>query len=659
MLKVKILPNNQILINESVVSDSVKHEKIKFDFSKEWEGYSKTAVFSYEDQIYNIILNEDNEFCTGENECYIPYEVIKSPCFTVSVFGVDREKRITTTRSKIAVLESGYELGDAPSDPTPDEYSQITQIMLDSRDMAQSVRTDADRGVFNGKSAYELAVKNGFLGTEKEWLESLKGDDANVEELTNTLCKSNLLPLKLTADTLLFQKSIVEGINITENKNTLLIYDINISAGDIIHFDDYVNYKYYIKRWINNAWGDFTVGGGWRTSDTVWSEGDERLVLYVRRNDNTEVTENDYNTVLSDFSLIPSSYIPDRFEKTEAVAESNKDVILLALKNKRFKHLNHYDSSKVISYETKFTTFDIPINVSRENGLYGYNINPSSYIINNDNGKTYYVSPNGLSNHDGTSPDTPFNHIQKALNMEDANTIILLDGEYISNTHFYAGCEIAKSVNIIGYGNVIINNGSNEPMVVKNACYFENIRFTGGKSALSTLLQKELCTFVDCVFEKSTVSNGFSAVGGNYIMYHCSANDNMRDGFNYHSNTTSYPVNAVEIECNGFFNGENDSTQINNCSTMHETGGKIIRIGCEYGYSRGGVITDADGAKSINVSCIAYSTLTNETNRNGNFVCIDSDMWLYDCISHGSVYDTINDSGYLYSNKTFNKVIEI
>ena len=26
-----------------------------------------------------------------------------------------------------------------------------------------------------GKSAYDLAVKNGFKGTEKEWLESLKG----------------------------------------------------------------------------------------------------------------------------------------------------------------------------------------------------------------------------------------------------------------------------------------------------------------------------------------------------------------------------------------------------------------------------------------------------------------------------------------------------
>lgn len=29
----------------------------------------------------------------------------------------------------------------------------------------------------DGKSAYQIAIENGFIGTESEWLESLKGDD--------------------------------------------------------------------------------------------------------------------------------------------------------------------------------------------------------------------------------------------------------------------------------------------------------------------------------------------------------------------------------------------------------------------------------------------------------------------------------------------------
>lgn len=36
--------------------------------------------------------------------------------------------------------------------------------------------------VVHGLSAYELAVKNGFEGTEQEWLESLKGQGQTVDK---------------------------------------------------------------------------------------------------------------------------------------------------------------------------------------------------------------------------------------------------------------------------------------------------------------------------------------------------------------------------------------------------------------------------------------------------------------------------------------------
>lgn len=34
-------------------------------------------------------------------------------------------------------------------------------------------------GKVTGKSAYEIAQKKGYTGTEAEWLESLKGSDGN------------------------------------------------------------------------------------------------------------------------------------------------------------------------------------------------------------------------------------------------------------------------------------------------------------------------------------------------------------------------------------------------------------------------------------------------------------------------------------------------
>lgn len=37
-------------------------------------------------------------------------------------------------------------------------------------------------GSIHGKSAYEIAVENGFIGTEEEWLESLHGNDYIITE---------------------------------------------------------------------------------------------------------------------------------------------------------------------------------------------------------------------------------------------------------------------------------------------------------------------------------------------------------------------------------------------------------------------------------------------------------------------------------------------
>jgi len=42
----------------------------------------------------------------------------------------------------------------------------------------------------NGKSAYELAVENGFVGTEQEWLNSLKGEKGDPQTEINSLYQS-------------------------------------------------------------------------------------------------------------------------------------------------------------------------------------------------------------------------------------------------------------------------------------------------------------------------------------------------------------------------------------------------------------------------------------------------------------------------------------
>ena len=40
----------------------------------------------------------------------------------------------------------------------------------------ETLEGNLSNDVLRGYSAYEVAVQNGFKGTEKEWLESLKGE---------------------------------------------------------------------------------------------------------------------------------------------------------------------------------------------------------------------------------------------------------------------------------------------------------------------------------------------------------------------------------------------------------------------------------------------------------------------------------------------------
>ena len=61
------------------------------------------------------------------------------------------------------IRPSGFDGESSNVPPTPDLYQQLLQKI-------------SEKGA-DGKSAFEIAVENGFIGTETEWLESLKGSD--------------------------------------------------------------------------------------------------------------------------------------------------------------------------------------------------------------------------------------------------------------------------------------------------------------------------------------------------------------------------------------------------------------------------------------------------------------------------------------------------
>lgn len=62
-----------------------------------------------------------------------------------------------------------------------------------------------------GPSAYDIALKNGFKGTEKQWLESLKGDKGERGDSLEINCLEGILMKKYTSDDLWSVTNILCG----------------------------------------------------------------------------------------------------------------------------------------------------------------------------------------------------------------------------------------------------------------------------------------------------------------------------------------------------------------------------------------------------------------------------------------------------------------
>ncbi len=151
----------EILEREIIASDQIAFVTLKFAFDGDWKKFHKVVQFTQCDETYNRVLGTDGL------SCLLPVE-IHAGAVKMSVFGYDAENteglRATTVPSTLNIRQSGF-VGDDdnnPIPPTPDLYTQLLQKINQAE---------------HGKSAYDIAVGHGFIGSEAEWLESLKGTD--------------------------------------------------------------------------------------------------------------------------------------------------------------------------------------------------------------------------------------------------------------------------------------------------------------------------------------------------------------------------------------------------------------------------------------------------------------------------------------------------
>ena len=152
--------NIETLEHEVIAADQIAFVKIHFVFDNSWKPLHKVVQFTQDEFTYNRVLGFD------ETSCLLPAE-LAAGAVKMSLFGYDAESsetvRATTVVKTLHIRPSGFDGESSNVPPTPDLYQQLLQKIS---------KKGAD-----GKSAFEIAVGNGFVGTEAEWLESLKGKD--------------------------------------------------------------------------------------------------------------------------------------------------------------------------------------------------------------------------------------------------------------------------------------------------------------------------------------------------------------------------------------------------------------------------------------------------------------------------------------------------
>lgn len=146
-IKLTVTGSEACVTEKPVLTSGMVGLPVEFTFDEAWEGLNKTAVFKAGSRKYPVPCLQ--------NAAIVPWEVLEKPFMTLSVgvFGADEagEEKIPTIWAAVDTIQPGTQLPDTvPRAPTPQVYDQILAAANEAVHVADSVRRDADNGVFKG-----------------------------------------------------------------------------------------------------------------------------------------------------------------------------------------------------------------------------------------------------------------------------------------------------------------------------------------------------------------------------------------------------------------------------------------------------------------------------------------------------------------------------
>lgn len=259
-----------------LVSENVETYSVSISVDEEWEGFNTRVVF-YNSSMEIGDNNPKNVVTQNIDEVTIPWEVLQESGYLYLTLIGTKDTEVIKTKemdSPIIVNKAGMSEGGTPLEPTPDAIQILINTAQQAKDIAQSVRDDADAGKFNGPQGPKgdpgttfdasnigngLKLENQELSVNTEGLDISKAtvEDATQEMPATPLMSGLLFPLMEQIS------GYEDRFNNLKWKYNLEIIKENIEHYTIANAKD--NQEIYI--WLNNNEGINTGVQGVLTLD--------------------------------------------------------------------------------------------------------------------------------------------------------------------------------------------------------------------------------------------------------------------------------------------------------------------------------------------------------------------------------------------------------
>ena len=120
----------EIKTNQYVVNRTQNYLKLTFNFSTEWEPFTKYVIIKDIDQNAYLFHYTD--------EVYVPAIVLKNKYFRITCFGWHDDVRVTTNEISVNLHSSGYTSEFVPIDPdhSKDVITEILEALDTKADIA-------------------------------------------------------------------------------------------------------------------------------------------------------------------------------------------------------------------------------------------------------------------------------------------------------------------------------------------------------------------------------------------------------------------------------------------------------------------------------------------------------------------------------------------